>query len=86
MAWALQKPRGRGTRFTENVKVYLAMRFEDGKKTGRKADPAKVAADMRNARDIEGTRKFNRRKWLGKTQVQGSFFKTSFDETKENVS
>ena len=62
------------------------MRFDDGEKTGRKADPAQVAADMKTARDIEGTRKFNSSKWLAKTQVQGLFFKTSFDETKENVS
>ena len=73
MGWALQKPRGRATRFTENVKVYLTMRFDDGEKTGRKADPTQVAADMRTVRDIEGTRKFNRSEWLTKTQVQGFF-------------
>ena len=73
MGWALQKPRGGGTRFTENVKVYLTMRFGDGEKTGRKADPTQVAADMRTARDIEGTRKFKRSEWLTKTQVQGFF-------------
>lgn len=32
-----------------------------------------MAADMRKARDIEGTRKFNRSEWLTKTQVQGFF-------------
>lgn len=73
MGWALQKPRGGGTRFTENVKVYLTMRFGDGEKTGRKADPIQVAADMRTARDIEGTRKFKRSEWLTKAQVQGFF-------------
>ena len=62
------------------------MRFDDGEKTGRKDDPAQVAADMRTARDIGGTRKFNRSEWLAKTQVQVFFFKASFDETKENVS
>ena len=73
MGWALQRPRGGGTRFTENVKAYLAMRFADGEKTGRKADPTQVAADMRKARNIEGTRTFNRSEWLTKTQVQGFF-------------
>lgn len=73
MGWALQKPRGGRTRFTENVKAYLTMRFDVGEKTGRKSDPAQVAADMRKARDIEGTRKFNRSEWLTKTQVQGFF-------------
>ena len=73
MGWALQRPRGGGTRFTDNVKAYLTMRFDDGEKTGRKADPTQVAADMRKARNIEGTRKFNRSEWLTKTQVQGIF-------------
>lgn len=73
MGWAPQKPRRAGTRFTENVKVYLTMRFDDGEKTGRKAGSTQVAADMRTARDIEGTRKFNRSEWLTKTQVQGFF-------------
>lgn len=40
MGWALQKPRGGRTRFTENVKAYLTMRFDVGEKTGRKSDPA----------------------------------------------
>ena len=91
MGWALQKPRGRATRFTESVKVYLTMRFDDGDKTGRKADPTQVAADMRTARDIEGTRKFNRSEWLTKTQVQGFFSrlasmkrrKTTVDQVQE---
>ena len=65
MGWALQKPRGGGTRFSE--------RFKTGEKTGRKADPGQVAADMRKARDIDGARKFKRSEWLTKTQVQGFF-------------
>ena len=73
MGWALQRPRGGRTRFTENVKAYLTMRFDDGEKTGRRADPTQVAADMRKARNIEGTRKFNRSEWLTKTKKQGFF-------------
>jgi len=60
------------------------MRFDDGEKTGRKADPAKVAADIRTARDIEGTRKFNRSEWLAKTQVQGLFFSMKRRKTSVN--
>ena len=77
MGWALQKPRGGGTRFTENVKVYLSKRFEIGETTGRKADPAQVAADMRKARDADGTRRFKRSEWLTKSQVQGYFSRLS---------
>ena len=75
MGWALQKPRGGGTRFSESVKAYLSKIFETGEKTGRKADPGQVAADMRKARDIDGARKFKRSEWLTKTQVQGFFFR-----------
>jgi len=44
MSWALQKPRGGGSRFLERVKEYPTTRF-------RKADLVQVAADMRKARE-----------------------------------
>ncbi|CAH3159936.1 unnamed protein product [Pocillopora meandrina] len=53
MGWALQKTRGSGTRFTEKVKGYLSSRFQTGERTGRKADPAQVAAEMRKAREAD---------------------------------
>lgn len=71
--WALQKPRGGGTKFSENVKAYLRARFDTGVQTGRKADPNQVSKDMRAARNLDGTRKFNRDEWLTKTQIR-SFF------------
>ena len=40
--WALQKPRGGRTRFSEKVKSYLTSRLDVGAQTGRKADPAQV--------------------------------------------
>ena len=73
MGWALQKPRGGGTRFSEKVKEYLKTRFDIGEETGRKADPAQVAAEMRKARETDGTRRFERSEWLTKAQVQGFF-------------
>ncbi|KAK2571594.1 hypothetical protein P5673_002955 [Acropora cervicornis] len=45
--WALQKPRGGSTRFSETVKSFLKDRFNAGAQTGRKADPAQVSADIR---------------------------------------
>ena len=71
--WALQKPRGAGTRFSENVKAYLRSRFDTGELTGRKSDPNQVSQEMRVSRNLDGTRKFNREEWLTKTQIQ-SFF------------
>ncbi|PFX27375.1 hypothetical protein AWC38_SpisGene7925 [Stylophora pistillata] len=56
-------------RFTSEVKQYL----DHGERTGTKADPGKVAADMRTARNPDGSRMFERKDWLIKTQVQGFF-------------
>ena len=48
LGWALHKPRSQAVRFTDEVKQYLTMRFELGERTGKKADPGKVAADSEN--------------------------------------
>ena len=37
--WALQKPRGDGTRFSDNVKSYLQSRFSVRVETSRRSDP-----------------------------------------------
>ena len=73
VGWALQKPRGSGTRFSENVKSYLQFSFSVGVETGRKSDPGQVSADMRIAKNPDGTRKFSRDEWLTKIQVQAFF-------------
>ena len=58
------------TRFSEKVKSFLKDRFNAGTQTGRKANPAQVAADIRRARNADGTRKFSSNEWLTKAQVQ----------------
>ena len=70
--WALSNPRV-STRFTPKVKTYLNAKFDLGEKTGLKADPIQVSADMRNARDEENNRRFCREEWLTKNQIK-SFF------------
>ena len=40
MGWALQKPKGRQTRFSDKVRGYFQKKFDIGQKTGRKEDPA----------------------------------------------
>ena len=55
--WTLSKPCV-STRFTLKVKAYLNAKFDLGEKTGLKADPNQVSADMRNARDEENNRCF----------------------------
>ena len=85
MGWALQKPKGGGTRFSDNVKVYLTEKFDMGETTGRKADPAQVSADMKKAKNTDGTRKFKRSEWLTKTQVQGYFSRLAAKRRKTAV-
>ena len=70
--WALSKPRV-STRFSLKVKAYLNAKFELGEKTGLKADPNQVSADMRNARDEENNRRFSREEWLSKNQIKSYF-------------
>ena len=57
--WALSKPRS-SVRFSPKVKEYLTARFTIGERTGRKADPGQVAADMRNAKNESNERLFTR--------------------------
>lgn len=72
--WALHKPRSaEAVRFTAEVKQYLTTKFDLGERTGNKADPGKVAADMRTARNPDSSRMFERKDWLTKSQVQGFF-------------
>ena len=73
LSWALHKPRSQAVRFTDEVKQYLTTKFYLGERTGNKADPRKVAADMRTSRTPDGLRMFERKDWLTKSQVQGFF-------------
>ena len=69
--WALSKP------FTPKVKAYLNAKFELREKTGLKADPSQVSADMRNARDEENNCRFSREEWLTKNQIKSYFSRLS---------
>ena len=71
--WALHNPRNEAVRFPTEVKQYLTTKFDLGERTGIKADPAKVAADMRTAGIPDSCRMFERKYWLTNGQVQGFF-------------
>ena len=73
IGWALQKPRGGGTRYSSQVKDYLKAKFDAGEESGCKADPQQVAIDMRNTRTEENKRMFSRNEWLSRNQVQSYF-------------
>ncbi|PFX17149.1 hypothetical protein AWC38_SpisGene18553 [Stylophora pistillata] len=74
LGWAVHKPRSQeAVSFTSKVKRYLTTKFDLGERTGTKTDPGKVAADMTTVRNPDGSRMFERKDWLRKTQVQGFF-------------
>ena len=80
--WALSKPRS-NVRFSQKVKEYLTARFTLGERTGRKADPAQVAVDMRNAKNESNERLFTRTEWMTKTQVQSFFSRLAATRRKD---
>jgi Arf-GAP/Rho-GAP domain/ANK repeat/PH domain-containing protein 3 len=80
--WALSKPHCT-KRFSASVKEYLTTRFVIGERTGRKADAAQVAIDMRTARDALNARIFHREDWLTKSQIQGFFSRFAAARRKE---
>ena len=61
LGWALHKPRSQTVWFTDEFKQYLTTRFELGERTGNKADPGKVAANMRTSRNPDGSLMFERK-------------------------
>lgn len=73
MGWALAKPRTGWVRFSPKVKEYLVIKFDCGERTGTKANPEKVALDMRQANDKDGKRLFTREEWLNNSQIKGFF-------------
>ena len=61
--------------FPTEVKQYLTTKFDLGERTGIKSNPAKMAADMRTARNPDSSRMFERKHWLTKGQVRDFFFR-----------
>ena len=84
MDWALHKPKGGQTRFSDEVCGYLKKNFDIGKKIGRKEDPAQEANDMCNAHNTDDTRMFSKMEWLSKLQIQGFFSRVSAKRKQSN--
>ena len=85
LGWALHKPRSQAVRFTDEVKQYLTTKFDLGERTGNKADPGKVAADVRTSRTPDGSRMFERKDWLKKSQVQGFFSRLAATRRRQGI-
>lgn len=71
--WALKTTK-KAARFSENQKAFLDEMFSVGQETaGNKQDPNKVAQDMRHARNMEGSRRFQLQEFLTPKQIQSYF-------------
>ncbi|XP_048762303.2 uncharacterized protein LOC125670914 [Ostrea edulis] len=71
-AYAL-KQRRKSTRFSSKVKNFLFEIYDEGEKTGRKANPYTVSKQMRLEKDPEGRRLFGPSEWLTHQQIRSVF-------------
>ncbi|CAG2245178.1 unnamed protein product [Mytilus edulis] len=76
MGWALKKER-RNVRFDEKVKDYLRGIFAGGEGSGRKANAADVARNMRVCRDEAGGKLFAPSQYLLPSQIASFFSRLS---------
>ena len=59
LGWALKVTK-RPTRITDNVKTFLMKKFEEGARTGNKADPVQVTREMKTLRNEDGEPTFKK--------------------------
>ena len=77
MGWALKRPASR-TRFSKPIKDFLLKTFLTGEETGRKADPADVATQIKSMRSSDGKQKlFDKSQWLSAQQIKNYFSRLS---------
>ena len=58
---------------TDNVKTFLMMKFEEGARTGNKADPVQVAREMKTLRNEDGELTFKPEEWRTAQQISSLF-------------
>lgn len=72
LGWALKVTK-RPTRMTDNVKTFLMKKFEEGARTGNKADPVQVARVMKSLRNEDGQPTFKPEEWRTAQQISSLF-------------
>ena len=72
LGWALKVTK-RPTRMTDNVKTFLITKFEDGVRSGNKADPVQVAREMKTLKNENGQPTFNPEEWRTAQQISSLF-------------
>lgn len=83
MGWALKTVKEK-KRFEEKVKVYLIEKFEEGQRTGNKADPVAVSREMKVKKDDDGKFFFEPCEWKTTQQIK-SFFSRHSAKLKEMI-
>ena len=77
--WALKSSSSKRVRFTDKQRKFMADKFQQGKSSGRKIDPASVARSMLTAVDSTGNRIF--RDFLTSSQIAGFFSRLASKKT-----
>ena len=72
MGWALKVPK-RPARMTDNVKTFLMKKFEEGARTGNKADRVQVAREMKTLRNENRQPTFKPEEWRTAQQISSLF-------------
>ena len=72
LGWALKVAK-RPIRMTDNVKTFLMEKFQEGIRTGNKADPVQVAREMKILRNEGGEPTFKPEEWRTAQQISGLF-------------
>ena len=72
LGWALKVAK-RPTRMTHKVKTFLTKKFEEGVRTGNKANPVQVAREMKTLRDKDGQSTFKSEEWRTVQPISGLF-------------
>ena len=73
MGWALKSATVTRKNFTATQKTYLTEVFQEGERTGQKADPTEISKAMRRAKHSDGSSIFEKDDFLTPLQIAGFF-------------
>lgn len=82
--WALKSDR-KFVRFSTDVKQFVRNIFEEGERSGKKANPVTVSSQIRNDRDEHGRHTFCPNDWISAQQVRSLFAQFHIKMMKENT-
>ena len=82
--WALKTVQT-SSRVSEDVRNYLIQRFNDGAKTGNKADPKQVEHEMKHVRNTTGGLLFQPYEWRTSKQIASFFSNLSKSQRAKNI-